>query len=264
DASGWLDIAIASEVLAGRGSPEGALWVDFSMVNLDGFIPSRPNHIPEDYARKPMLPERPVSVKNTAHAINGGVIIDERGASTVPGLYAAGEVAAGPHGADRLGGGMVTNCQVFGARAGRYAAEFAKNAARHDLRQQAAETLGGRLARLGRGQENVENVLRALQTETSRHLMVVRDAEGLAMLLQQTEELQHERLPQTYTGRPMAMRRVLEVENSLLTAQLMAKAALLRQESRGSHFRRDYPRRDDDQFGRNILLRWQHGELLGA
>jgi fumarate reductase (CoM/CoB) subunit A len=151
DASGSLDVAIASEVRAGRGSEQGALYLDFSGVDLRAFSPSRPQHLPEDRDGPAVLPDGLVQVRPSAHAINGGVLIDERAATTLPGLYAAGEVAAGPHGADRLGGGMVTNCQVFGARAGRFAAEYARGTGVHDLPVQALEQPLFRLYEFSRG-----------------------------------------------------------------------------------------------------------------
>jgi fumarate reductase (CoM/CoB) subunit A len=259
DASGWLDIAIAVE-----SRRTGYAWVDFSDVDLERFLPSRPNHLPEDMTRRPIVPEGPVLVRNTAHAVNGGVVIDGGGASTVPGLYAAGEVAGGPHGADRLGGGMVTNCQVFGAWAGRHAAEFALGSDRCDVQAEARETLAGRLRRFGGGEGDADEVFRRLQTATGERLMVVRDAEGLAALLQDAETLLAEELPTVDVAHPAALRRAIEAENSLLTAQMMATAALLRQESRGSHFRADYPQRDDAHFGGSIALRLVDGQLFAT
>ncbi len=206
----------------------------------------------------PIVPDGPVLVRNTAHAVNGGVVIDPRGASTLPGLYAAGEVAAGPHGADRLGGGMVTNCQVLGARAGQAAAEYARSAARPDPTLAAKEMLSDRLGRLSgaHGRETTaEEVLNALQQETGQRLMVVRDGAGLSRLLACVAELLDERLPHVDITAAAALRRTIEVENSLLTAQMMATAALAREESRGSHFRRDHPRRDDAHWGENLVLR---------
>lgn len=265
DASGWLDVAIASEALAGRGSPEGALWLDFSAVDLARFVPSRPMHLPEDAHRSVVLPEQPLLVRSEAHAINGGVLIDERGASSVPGLYAAGEVAAGPHGADRLGGGMVTNCQVFGARAGRYAAEYARGTGHGELPRDAQQgALGEALARLApqpRDGEAVEDVLGDLQAATGRHLMVVRDAAGLEALLGAINALEGERLPRAHAQSTAERRRRVEVASSLTVARLMATAALRRTESRGSHFRRDYPARDDARWGASIVLTLRDGEL---
>jgi succinate dehydrogenase/fumarate reductase flavoprotein subunit len=266
DASGWLDVAIASEVRAGRGSDRGTLYLDFSGVDLGAFRPSRPQHLPEDRTRPVVLPDGLVQVRPSAHAVNGGVRIDERGATTLPGLYAAGEVAAGPHGADRLGGGMVTNCQVFGARAGRFAAEHARATGAQGrgtraLPCQALEQPFARLYEFDEGKYSAEETLDALQQATGAHLVVVRNERGLQTLLAQIEELREDWLPRVAKRDAAALRRAIEVENSLLTAELMAQAALARQESRGSHFREDYPQQDDRNWRVNVLFRMEEGRL---
>ena len=261
DASGWLDVAIASEVLAGRGSPEGALWVDFDGVDLSRFVPSRPMHLPRDEDEPVVLPERPMLVTSVAHAINGGVLIDEHGASSVPGLYAAGEVAAGPHGADRLGGGMVTNCQVFGERAGRHAAAYARGSARAVLPGDALDAALAQLAPNPGADDAMEGLLADLQTATGRHLMVVRDAAGLEGLLDTIDILEGERLPRARAHSTAERRRRVEATSSLTVARLMATAALRRTESRGSHFRRDYPSRDDARWRASIVLSLRDGRL---
>lgn len=261
DASGWLDIAVVTAVREGRGTPEGGVWVDFSDVDVAAFTPSRPMHLPRDESVVLRLPEEPMQVRSSAHAVNGGVRIDEGGASTLAGLYAAGEVAAGPHGADRLGGGMVTNCQVFGLRAGRYAAEYALAMGVGEPSATALEPALARLARFGRGAGDAEAVLRDLQEETGRSLVVARHAQGLERLLDRIAQLRDKALPDVAVDGPGALRRAIEVENSLTTAHLMATAALARTESRGSHFREDFPTRDDAQWNVNIVFQ-QPGEHL--
>jgi succinate dehydrogenase/fumarate reductase flavoprotein subunit len=261
DSSKWLDIAFAGELRAGRGTPERGLILDFSEVNLSRFKPSRPQHIPEDYSRPVELPEGPVQVRPAAHAINGGLRIDEQAESTLPGLFAAGEAATGPHGADRLGGGMVSGSQVFGARAGKFAAGHARRAGVPAL---TAETLAQPLARLqrfGRGGRDADEVLLALQEATGTHLIVLRNQKGLETLIGRIRELTEDWLPQVAVKVPPALRRAIEVENSLLTAELMARAALMRRESRGSHFREDYPEQDDETWRMNIIFRQENGVL---
>jgi succinate dehydrogenase/fumarate reductase flavoprotein subunit len=262
DSSKWLDIAIATEIRAGRGTAEGGLYLDFSQVDLSAFRPSRPQHMPEDYAKPIELPESYLQIRPAAHAINGGIRINEQAAATLHGLFAVGEVAAGPHGADRLGGGMVTNCQVFGERAGRFAAECARQVGARSLRPEALE---GPLARLrggyGRGEQSAEDVLIALQEATGTYLIVTRNEKSLQGLISRIQELTQERLPQVTIGDSAALRRAIEVENSLLTAELMARAALIRRESRGSHFREDFPHQDDENWRTSILFRREEGGL---
>jgi succinate dehydrogenase/fumarate reductase flavoprotein subunit len=261
DASGWLDVAIASEIRAGRGSEQGTLYLDFGEVDLRAFCPSRPQHLPEDLDQPVVLPDGLVQVRPSAHAINGGVLIDEQAATTLPGLHAAGEVAAGPHGADRLGGGMVTNCQVFGARAGRFAAEYARGTSARDLTPHALEQPVKRLYEFNRGQGSPDAILEALQRSTGKHLVVARNERGLRTLLARIKELREDWLPQVTTRDAGALPRAIEAENSLLTAELMARAALMRRESRGSHFREDHPQQDDQNWRVNVIFRMEGGRL---
>ena len=255
DASAWLDIAVTTELREGRGSPEGGIYADFSKVDLGRFTPSRPMHMPQDYSVKPVLPDGPAQVRDMAHAINGGLRIDERAESTISGLYAAGETAAGPHGADRLGGGMVTNCQVYGARAGRFAAEHARAVGDHPLPRAAVDWALGRLEGFGRGEADADDVFRQLAATAGRNLMVVRNARGLEETIAAIGSLREEVLPRVAVGEGRLLRRAIEADNSLLVAELMARAALRRQESRGSHYREDHPTRNDADWRVNIFLR---------
>ncbi len=245
DQSRWLDLAFASELRAGRGTAEGGLYLDFSAVNPVTFEPSRPQHVPEDCSRPIKLPARLVQVRPAAHAVNGGVLIDARAASSLPGLFAVAEAAAGPHGADRLGGCMVSNGQVFGARAGRFAAEHAADCRGLPLPAGALEPALARLRRSGGGRHDPDEVLARLQAATGRHLVVLRHQSGLTTLLERIRELEEELPAPGAEAAPARRRRILEVANAITTAGLMAEAARSRTESRGSHYREDFPRQDD-------------------
>ena len=261
DASKWLDVSIASEIKAGRGTNQGALYLDFSDVNMSSFKPSRPQHLPQNDNLPVVLPEGYLQVRPAAHAINGGVIINAQAATTLPGLFAAAEAAAGPHGADRLGGGMLPNSQVFGARAGNYAAEYALRSGLFSLTPDIFELPLARLSRFESCANNAEEVLTALQQATGKHLMVTRNASSLEALLARIRELEQHWFPQVDTSNAQKLRRAVEVENSLCTAQLMALAALMRQESRGSHYREDFPEQDDENWSTNIIFRLVDGVL---
>jgi succinate dehydrogenase/fumarate reductase flavoprotein subunit len=217
--------------------------------------------LPEDYSKPIELPEGYLQIRPAAHAINGGIRVNEGAEATLRGLFAAGEVAAGPHGADRLGGGMVTNCQVFGERAGRFAGEYALQAGRREMTPESLELPLARLLGYGRGERGAEDVLVALQQATGANLMVTRNEKSLQTLIDKIQALRVEWLPQVRVGDAATLRRAIEVENSLLTAELMARAALMRRESRGSHFREDYPHQDDENWRVNIIFRQEDGDL---
>jgi fumarate reductase (CoM/CoB) subunit A len=262
DTSKWLDIAIAAEIRAGRGTDEGGLYLDFCRADLERFKPSRPQHIPWPQNGPIELPDGYAQVKSAAHAINGGIRINEHAQATLCGLFAAGEVAAGPHGADRLGGGMVTNCQVFGQRAGHFAALHALQAGARSPMPEVLELPLARLQAFGRGKRSAETLLATLQESIGAYLMVARNEQGLQALIGRVEQLTAEWLPQVAVGDVGLLRRAIEVENSLLTAELMARAALMRCESRGSHFREDYPEQDDENWRVNITFRQEDGRLV--
>ena len=257
DSSKWIDIAIAAEIRAGRGAEGGAVYLDFSEADLKRFTPSRPQHLPEDYSQPIVLPDGWAGIRPEAHAINGGVLIDERASSSLSGLFAAGEVAAGPHGADRLGGGMVTNCQVFGARAGRFAAAYALGSGSREAPPASLEAPLARLRR--RARTDPEALFRRLQSAAAEHLMVARTEAGLRSFTGLIEEILAEAFQESRGAGTAGLRRSMELENSLLTARLMARAALLRQESRGSHFRDDYRERDDERWRVSIVFRRRDG-----
>jgi len=225
-------------------------------VDLKRFVPSRPQHEPEDFNRSVRLPDHPVQVRPAAHAVNGGVLINERAESSLPGLFALAEAAAGPHGADRLGGCMVSNGQVFGARAGRFAAELAATCGgAGEFGLQTLRPLAARLQCFGRGDRQPDEVLAALQQATGRHLIVLRHQASLETLLGRIKELAVEQLPEVAASTPAALKRAVEVSNALTTAELMACAALLRTESRGSHYREDHPQQDDARWRTNLIFR---------
>ena len=104
DASGWIDITVVKEGNADRSAPEGGLYLDFSGCDLENYEPVIQHHFDEgEMTRKAIRPSKDARVVSTAHASNGGVLINERAQASLPGLFAAGEVCTGPHGADRLG-----------------------------------------------------------------------------------------------------------------------------------------------------------------
>jgi succinate dehydrogenase/fumarate reductase flavoprotein subunit len=203
---------------------------------------------------------RPVEVASIGHAINGGLRIEPSAESTVGSLFAGGESAGGPHGADRLGGNMNLTCQVFGKRAGRSAAERARGAGRQALRPEIVRAEEERLNRLGtrRGRLGPGQMKRAIQECMWRHLLIVRSDESLRACLAQIERLRDEIADLNAQG-PQQVMGALEVESLLTVGEIMARCALLRTESRGSHYREDYPVRDDGRWETSIIARRRDG-----
>ena len=248
DDSKYLEVGIQKEIRAGGGSPNRGIYADLRHLT-DDYIRSINDdcglhhmwYIARDYMREKGvdLNSQIVEIAVFAHAINGGVNIDESASSTLPGLYAAGEAAGGPHGADRLGGNMMVTCQVFGKIAGENAAKWAaQNKAATYSNMQPSEKI---MQVLHKRLDN-EILIKELQEINQNNLLVCRSEESLSRVLQFTENAAHElETAKTQDGIDTDNFRLYAM---LLSSRLMAKAALQRKESRGSHFREDYPQKD--------------------
>jgi L-aspartate oxidase len=261
DASGWIDIAVVKEENAGRGAPEGGLYLDFSECDLENYEPVIQHHFDEGkMERKAIRPSANARVVSTAHASNGGILINEQAEASLPGLFAAGEVCTGPHGADRLGGGMVSMGIVFGARAGKYAAERARQTDRTPLKE---STMAPALARLHAGGQGkyAEGLFSRLQEFMGRDFLNVKSGPGCEKLLGDIQELREEWLPNLIRKDLPTVRRAIEAENSLKVAELMVRAAHAREESRGNHFREDFPEMNEGSWRKNVIFTEKNGEL---
>ena len=248
DDSKYLEVGIQKEIRAGGGSPNRGIYADLRHLT-DDYIRSINDdcglhhmwYIARDYMREKGvdLNSQIVEIAVFAHAISGGVNIDESASSTLPGLYAAGEAAGGPHGADRLGGNMMVTCQVFGKIAGENAAKWAaQNKAATYSNMQPSEKI---MQVLHKRLDN-EILIKELQEINQNNLLVCRSEESLSRVLQFTEDAAHElETAKTQDGIDTDNFRLYAM---LLSSRLMAKAALQRKESRGSHFREDYPQKD--------------------
>lgn len=251
DISKYLEVAIHHEITHGRCTPNGGISVDLRHMT-DSYINALSDDcgihhmwpIARDYMKKKGvdLLQNPAEVCCFAHAFNGGLRIDRNAATTVPGLYAAGEVAGGPHGADRLGGNMMVTCQVFGAIAGRNAAQYAMI---HRCNDRGTPIFCEEKELLVRKSIDIDKVRKRLNSVAQRYLLVERTAEGLQQVLDVADELEKEIMTEKQDN-------VIHIENLALSNQIhvakfVATTALRRTESRGSHYRADYPEKDEKQ-----------------
>jgi fumarate reductase (CoM/CoB) subunit A len=187
----------------------------------------------------------------------GGISIDENAETSVPGLFAAGEVCAGVHGANRLGGNALSEVFVMGGVAGERAARKALESDQPDLPEKEVLAEKKRLESL-LSVEGVDlgEIRRDLKDVMWRKAGIIRDEEGLEAALEKNEEIVA-CLKQVRVRDYGELRKYLELKNMVLLSQMVCRAALLRTESRGAHYRTDYPEEDNDNWLKNILVRKQ-------
>jgi succinate dehydrogenase/fumarate reductase flavoprotein subunit len=255
-----LDRAIHGEALAGRGTDHDAVFLDLSGTER-GFQPE----VFDAYMKSVGidLGHDLLQIQIHHHTSNGGIRIDEQAQSRIVGLFACGE-AAGWQGADRIGGTMLGGSQVFGWRAGAQAAAVAKDRPQRELLTGELDALIiERLARAreARGSTRPGELLRPLQREMWKHLLVERDANQLASA-RAFVEAQRERLSTDLRiAEPFDYALLFEHRNLLDVAEVIISAADMRTESRGSHYRADYPARDDANWMTNIFVTRNNGAL---
>lgn len=270
-----LSIGIMTEVLEGRGGPEGGVY--YSLAHL-------PKNLIEDFARwgaKPFIKADwsahghnfrdvvdrlkagdAIEVGASAHFFMGGVQIDEHTQTELPGLFAAGEVTGGTHGANRLSGNAFTQIITQGARAGEAAAAFAQREG--DAPPPGPTGLAAAEERIEAplrrdGGDVVFELRRELQELADTRVGVLRTGDGLAEAIARIEGLQRDLLPRV-SSRARTRRfnpewlECLQVENTLTMLLAITRSALLREESRGAHYRRDFPEMDNTRWLRNTIV----------
>ena len=250
-----LSRAVASEIDSGLAS-EGKVVLDLSEVPPEKIEALRPV-LPKAALRG----ERRLPVAPTAHFIMGGVRIDERTRTSVPGLYAAGEVTAGIHGANRLSGNALTELWVFGTIAGREAAADAEEANRKRFPEEAVAAEVERLAALREQGTPVEELRRRLKETMWEEAGVVRNGKGLERAIDVLSELQ-ERARGISVAGPRDLRDAVKLANTLKASEMICRAALYRCESRGAHYRSDRPQQDNERWLRNIRIAADGARML--
>jgi succinate dehydrogenase / fumarate reductase flavoprotein subunit len=257
--------AINSEVLAGRGTPHGGAYLDITHRSAD-FIKRKLPSMHEQFLKlaKVDITKQPMEVAPTIHYAMGGVRVNaETAESTVPGLYAAGEVASGLHGANRLGGNSLSDLLVFGKRAGDSAAQAAKSRPGEkpsiDLSEIDA-AIAALMSPLDRPEgENPFTIMAEIQDAMSEHAPIVRDEAGLIAGLQKIGALKaRAQACGTGGGTNLAFNpgwhTAHDLNSLLVNAEALLRSALIRKESRGAHARADYPNSDDELAGMNYMV----------
>ncbi len=255
--------AIRREVQAGRGTPHGGVYLDIASKRSPEAIKRK---LPSMYHQFKELANvdittDPMEVGPTCHYTMGGVRVDPDSQETrVPGLFAAGEVAGGMHGANRLGGNSLSDLIVFGKRAGEYAAshaagrdEFA-DVDQQDVEQQVESMLAPFHRETG---ENPFELHEDLRTMMQDKVGIVRTQDDLSSALDDITTLR-ERAASVRIGGNIGFNPgwhlALDLDNMLDISEAVTKSALMREESRGAHTREDFPDSDDQTWGKQNLV----------
>ncbi|GAB1514223.1 fumarate reductase/succinate dehydrogenase flavoprotein subunit [Actinophytocola sp. KF-1] len=256
--------AINSEVKAGRGSPHGGVFLDIASRLPAEEIKRR---LPSMYHQFKELADvditaQPMEVGPTCHYVMGGVEVDpDTASSIVPGLFAAGEVAGGMHGSNRLGGNSLSDLIVFGRRAGLGASEYVDSLdQRPKISESDVDTAAERATSpfdfpAGGQAENPYTIHAELQQSMNDLVGIIRKEEEVQQALDKLEELKARAKNVAVEGARAfnpGWHLALDLRNMLLVSECVAKAALLRTESRGGHTRDDFP--GMDAKWRNTLL----------
>ena len=241
------------------------VWLDLRGVsdsdwNADPFSASTRTIFGERYGAK----HRPVRIAPLAHHVMGGVCTDAVGATSVAGLYAAGEVTGGLHGANRMGGNALTQTVVFGERAGQAAAEWAKAITDKQLEAVSKRlNASGMDSRKGKKKLNTASVLARLRDILWIDGGIIRNKKGLTTVLGEIDTMHQDAAEMPMTGHPRQIQNTLELQFAARTALLILHAALQREESRGAHFREDFPNQDDANWKGHLQVRLsEDGEAI--
>ena len=261
--------AINSEVKAGRGSPHGGAFLDISHRGEEAILKKLPSmhHQFKELAGVDISKE-PMEVGPTAHYVMGGVCVDaESQETTVPGLFACGEVASGLHGANRLGGNSLSDLIVFGKRAGEYAAKRAKDLAQPAIDEvQVGRAIDDMMAPLLReGGENPGLIYDEMRDMMQSKVGIIRTKSELEEALEDIKSFKQRALdcsPGSARKYNSGWHQALDLINMADVSHAATLAAITREESRGGHTRDDFPTPEDDYWGKTLNIIWmENGEM---
>ncbi|MBW1997452.1 MAG: FAD-binding protein [Deltaproteobacteria bacterium] len=259
-------IAIMKEIRKGNGTPHGGVYMDLSRVK--DLLKRWPTSFKDFKEAGINLPDEWLEVCPGHHFSIGGVRINSFCETTMPGLYAAGEVAANLHGANRVGGTALPECSVFGQIAGTNAALYAtfrrgRAVPNGEVREE-IKRIKDLQARGQKGEARPIGIIRDLRNLMYEKVGVIRDEDGLRQAREAIDLLEEKAADMSITQGKIYNKELvdaIDLENMLLLAKIITKSALKRKESRGSHHRTDYPQQDDRKWRMHIVTRLEGTEI---
>jgi len=257
-----LEVAMHTEIKKGRGTEHGGIYLDISRNSAEKIKEMVPVSYQWLKRRGIDITKQPIEIAPMVQCFIGGVSFNEDAQTTVPGLFVCGEVAGGAHGAARPGGNLLAISQVFGFIAGRKAAERALPIERIRVEdseiEQERNRIFGRLRKKGTGKPG--EIVRRVRKTMSENVSVVRNKDGLESTLKELEAIKKNTLPEMRVSRKENLSEAIMAENMVEVAELVSYASLLRNESRGTHYREDFPMTNDFRWQKTIHLRFEKGE----
>jgi fumarate reductase (CoM/CoB) subunit A len=260
----YLDIAMHKEIKAGRATEHGGIFLDISHnrpEDIENMIPVSFKWLLE---RGIDLRKQPIEIAPVIQCFIGGVKFDETCQTNVPGLFVCGEVGGGEHGAARPGGNLLAASQVFGHIAGQSAARRALSVERIGFDYGQAQEEKRRLQSKVVGQDNAEPVIEQVRKLMWDHVSVVREEHQLNETLEVLGKLKKDWVPHLEAKDIHGLSRVLFAETAVELGLLVTAAALLRKESRGTHYREDYPQTDHQRWNKVIKIRNDHEKMVAS
>ena len=247
-----------TEIMSGRGTKQGGVFIDISHIGSDEVMKRFPGMVARTRLIGSDLSSGPVEVSPTSHFAMGGVIINRDCETSIYGLLVAGEDSGGTHGANRLGGNGVAESTVYGSRAGIFAAKNLCNQGLEDFNNDeviASFERAENVVTVGKKSNPFELTARLKETMWT-NFGVVRSAEGMNQAQRDIDQLKEE----IKTIKVESMRKfnvawneTLDLQNQLTVADAMIRSGLERKETRGSHSRYDFTERDDSQWLKYII-----------
>ncbi len=245
-----LSQVMMTELIEGRGI-QGALTLDLTALSEDALEKVR-GLLPASVAAED---KRTFLVTPAAHFQMGGVRIDKDSRTGLNGLFAAGEVCGGVHGANRLGGNSLTEIFVFGEKAGRLAAKTAQEAGKVALSQVQVDAELQRLRSMvsRKGSANLDKLRHRLRNLMWLKAGIVRSQQSLQEVLADSEDIRH-RLEGAAVTELKQLMTAVKLDNMLTVAEMISRSALLRTESRGAHYRTDYTEENGAEWLKNVVI----------
>jgi len=261
--------SIATEILEGRGAPQGGVYLDVSHLPANVIEERLPSMLKQFLDVGVDIRKEPMQVAPTAHHFMGGVQINENAETNIQGLYAAGEITGGVHGGNRLGGNALADTQVFGKRAGENAAKHALKTVlppvdRKQIEREIRRAKSFLKRREGVRPVEIKNKLTSLMWDK---VGIFKLGDEMKEAVSEIERIREKELPQlcvmdNKTRYNKEWIEALEIENLVTVAEMVTKAALTREESRGAHYRRDFPKTDNQNWFVNIVVRLERRRML--